>query len=84
MITLPGLRASLGFALFFAMLQVLRLFRDIYLIFGKYPPREIYMLQHFLNNAFFNLEYGKLASCAFIVLALAAGLRFCVKRRGEG
>lgn len=46
------------------------------------------MLQHFLNNAFFNLEYGKLTSCAFIVLALAAllaaGLHFCVKRRGEG
>ena len=85
MITFPGLRPSLGFALFFAILQVLRLFRDIYLIFGKYPPREIYMLQHFLNNAFFNLEYGKLTSCAFtvsvLVILLAAGLYFCFRRR---
>lgn len=85
MITLPGLRPTLGFALFFAVLQVLRLFRDIYLIFGKYPPREIYMLQHFLNNAFFNLEYGKLTSCAFavsaLVILLAAGLYFGFRRR---
>ena len=85
MITLPGLRPTLGFALFFAILQVLRLFRDIYLIFGKYPPREIYMLQHFLNNAFFNLEYGKLTSCAFtvftLIILLAAGLYFGFRRR---
>ena len=85
MITLPGLRPPLGFALFFAILQVLRLFRDIYLIFGKYPPQEIYMLQHFLNNAFFSLEYGKLTSCAFtvsvLVILLAAGLYFCFRRR---
>lgn len=77
-VTLPLIMPTIWFTLMFAVIQVLKIFRDIYLIFGKYPPSDIYMLQHFMNNSFLNLEYGKLTSAAFtlsfIIVVLVFGM----------
>lgn len=43
-----------------------KVFKDVYILQGNYPNMHIYMLQHFMNNKFVDLEYEKLTSAAFI------------------
>lgn len=59
------LRPSLFFVLLYAILAVFRTFQDIYLLFGRYPHDSVYMLQHYLNNQFFSLDYAKLCTASF-------------------
>lgn len=53
-------------------------YREAFLLGGKHPHDSIYMIQHFLNNNFENLNYQKLSVAAimllFVLLALLCGL----------
>lgn len=69
-ITTPQMRNSVFFALLFSMINAFKCFREIFLIGGEHPGKDIYMLQHFLNNSFGNLNYRKL-SAASVLLFLA-------------
>ena len=60
----------LYFALLFSLINAFKCFREIFLIGGKHPNTEVYMLQHFMNNNFENLNYNKL-SVASVLLFLA-------------
>lgn len=68
-ITMPQMWYSVFFAFLFSMINAFKCFREIFLIGGKHPNTDIYMLQHFLNNSFENLNYSKLsvASMLFFV-----------------
>lgn len=56
---------TLFFVLLFAILAIFRTFQDIYLLFGRHPHDSVYMLQHYLNNQFFTLDYAKLCTASF-------------------
>ncbi|RKD31954.1 carbohydrate ABC transporter permease [Thermohalobacter berrensis] len=43
-----------------------KIFKDIYMLQGSYPNPKIYMLQHYINNKFNDLQYEKLTSSAYI------------------
>ena len=48
---------------------------------GEHPHQSVYMLQHFINNAFQNLNYQRLSVASvllFCVIALALGLCWAV------
>ena len=69
-ITLPYL--ALSFLLFFILTVVnsFKVFREIYLLTGAHPNFSVYMLQHFLNNQFNNLNYQRMASASFFVFII--------------
>ena len=69
-ITAVYLRPTLFFVIVFSIINVFRMFRDIHLLFGNYPNKSVYMLQHFMNNHFYNLDYSKLCTAAFVVSAI--------------
>ena len=69
-ITAVYLRPALFFVIVFSIINVFRVFRDIHLLFGNYPDKSVYMLQHFMNNNFYNLDYSKLCTAAFAVSAM--------------
>lgn len=73
-ITTPQMWYSVFFALIFSLINAFKCFREIFLIGGTHPNETIYMLQHFLNNSFENLNYAKLsvASVLLLVVVLAA------------
>lgn len=76
-ITSPQMWYSVFFALLFSMINAFKCFREIFLIGGKHPNRSIYMLQHFLNNCFENLNYQKLSAASvllFIVIVFIVGI----------
>ncbi len=67
-ITTPQMWYSVFFALIFSLINAFKCFREIFLIGGQHPNDAIYMLQHFINNSFENLNYGKLSVSSVLLL----------------
>lgn len=61
-IYVPTLLPDIIFCMLLAIIQSSKVFRDIYLIFGNYPPRELYLLPHFIFNKFNKLDYSELSA----------------------
>ena len=52
------------------MINAFKCFREIFLIGGTHPHESIYMLQHYINNAFEKMSYSKLAVASILLLAV--------------
>lgn len=68
-ITTPQMWNSVFFAILFSLINAFKCFREIFLIGGKHPNTEVYMLQHFINNSFENLNYNKLSAASVLWFA---------------
>ena len=84
-ITIPQMWYSIFFATVFSLINAFKCFREIFLIGGTHPHTSIYMLQHFINNAFDKLNYPKLAVASvlmFIVITVFFALfyRFVMRK----
>lgn len=66
-IKIPYLRPVLFFCIVISILNCFKIFREVYLLQGSYPDENLYMLQHFMNSNFINLNYEILASSAFLL-----------------
>ena len=73
-ILLPLISPTLLFAGVVAVVNYFLLFRDVYMIYGDVPPRTVYMLQHFMNNNFYKLNYQRLSAAAFLLALCLSGL----------
>jgi len=60
------LSPTLLFVTIFSLINSFKVFREIYLLTGDYPS-DLYMLQHFMNNMFRNLDYQRLAAAAVVM-----------------
>lgn len=56
------------FLLIFDGICFFRLFRESYLLYGEYPPDEVYVLTNFFFNNFQNLNYQRLSAAAIAAL----------------
>ena len=84
-ITVPQMWYSVFFALVFSLINAFKCFREIFLIGGDKPAESIYMLQHFINNCFQKLSYGKMAAASilltvFLCLLLGLGYRWVMRK----
>lgn len=76
-VTAPQMWYALFLALVFSLINAFKCFREIFLVGGEHPHESVYMLQHFINNAFANLNYQRLSVASvllFLVIALVLGL----------
>lgn len=83
-ITLVYLTPTTFFVFIMSIINSFKVFRETYLISGEYPHESIYMLQHYMNNMFFSLDYQKLTSAAFVmavVIIAIVCLLFAVERK---
>lgn len=67
-IRLPYLFPYIRFLLIFDGVCFFRLFRESYLLYGKYPSNEVYTMIHFFFNNFQNMNYQRLAAAAVLTL----------------
>ena len=84
-ITIPQMWYSIFFTTVFSVINAFKCFREIFLIGGTHPHESIYMLQHYINNAFEKMSYSKLAVASILLLAVVTvvfvlGYRF-VRRK---
>jgi len=61
------LSSTILFVTIMSLINSFKVFREIYLLTTDYPYDSIYMLQHFMNNTFKNLDYQKLSSAAVLM-----------------
>ena len=69
-IKLRYLSSSIIFVALLSLINTFKVFREVYLLTGDYPVNKMYMLQHFMNNTFVDLNYQKLSSAAILMSAV--------------
>ncbi len=65
-ILLPQLKSTVLFCSIVAVSNSFLMFRAIYALYGDTPPGRLYMLQHFMNRNFYQLNYQRLSTAAFL------------------
>ncbi|MCL1878984.1 MAG: sugar ABC transporter permease [Defluviitaleaceae bacterium] len=84
-VTLTYLTPTFLLVFILSVVNSFKVFREIYLLTGTHPNMNIYLLQHFLNNQFANLNYQLMASASFyifgFILALVFGLYWLQQRQ---
>ncbi len=73
------LSSTLLFVTIMSLINSFKVFREIYLLTDDYPYNTVYMMQHFMNNTFANLDYQKLSAAAImmsIVMVIIIGILF--------
>ena len=83
-IKLRYISPSLLFVTILSLINSFKIFREVYLLTGKYPYESLYMLQHFMNNTFLNIDYQKLSAAAiimFTVMLIIIGILFLIEAK---
>ena len=82
LIKLRYLSSTILFVTIMSLISSFKVFREIYLLTGDHPYDTIYMLQHFMNNAFASLDYQRLSAAAILmslVMIVLIGTLFLVE-----
>jgi len=66
-ITWPCLASTTVMVLLMSIINSFKVFREVYLLMGAYPHESVYMLQHFMNNNFFSLNYPRLTTATTLL-----------------
>lgn len=76
------LSSTLLFVTIMSLISSFKVFREIYLLTTDYPYDTLYMMQHFMNNTFRQLDYQKLSAAAILmslVMIMLIGILFLVE-----
>ena len=76
------LSSTVMFVTIMSLISSFKIFREIYLLTTDYPYESIYMLQHYMNNKFKNLDYQTLSAAAImmsLVMVVIIGILFIVE-----
>ena len=84
-IVIPECRSFTIFNLIFSILHSFKIFRDIYILFGNYPPKNVYLIQHFIQNNYTTLGYDNVlcAGYIFAIGVLATFIPLFIKEHKE-
>ena len=75
-IKLRYLSPTILFVTILSLINSMKIFREVYLLTGKYPYDGLYLLQHFMNNTFESLDYQKLSAAALLMALVMVVLIF--------
>jgi len=79
-VTLTYLGPTFLIVFILSVVNSFKVFREIYLLTGTHPNFSIYLLQHFLNNQFANMNYQLMASASFYIFGVILVLVFILYR----
>ena len=87
-ILIPVIKPMIFFTSVLSVMNGLKISKELYLLYGDYPPHIVYMLQTFMNNNFFKLNYQRLSTAAILVIMaisifIGFYLRYTAKQEGE-
>lgn len=66
-ITVPMISPTTFFVFLMAVIYSFKIFREVFALFGDYPNENVYFLQNFINNNYYNLNYPRLSSASIIL-----------------
>jgi multiple sugar transport system permease protein len=68
-ITLPELIPAASFGFIVSVINSYKVYKEIYLLEGRYPNNNIYMLQNYLNNKAVKFDVTELAAASNLLMA---------------
>jgi multiple sugar transport system permease protein len=83
-ITLPLIVPYTFFIIVISVINSFKAFREAFILFGSHPHQSIYMIQHFMNNNFQNLNYIRLsvgANLIFLVIFVLVLILFVARKK---
>lgn len=69
-ITIPMITPTTFFVFLMELIYSFKIFREVFALFGNYPNTNVYFLQNFINNNYYNLNYPRLSSASIILSVL--------------
>ncbi len=66
-ITIPMITPTTFFVFLMEIIFSFKFFREVFALFGNYPDENVYFLQNFINNNYYNLNYSRLSSASVIL-----------------
>lgn len=79
-LTLPLLIPEILFIAILGFFFNFKMYKEAYALFGAYPPKVIYLVQHFMNNQFQKLNLDTLtASATVMALAIAVVIYLLIR-----
>ncbi len=81
-IKLRYMSSTILFVTIMSLISSFKVFREVYLLTEDHPVENIYLLQHFMNNMFGNLDYQKLSSAAIymsLAMIVIIGVLFAIE-----
>ena len=66
-ITIPMITPTTFFVFLMELIYSFKIFREVFALFGDYPNSNVYFLQNFINNNYYNLNYPRLSSASIIL-----------------
>jgi len=85
-IALPQIRPFLSFTALLSLMGIFKMYRESYLLFGDYPDASIYLLQNYMNNHFYSVNYQRLSTAStvfFLLVGLGVLLAARERRRKD-
>ena len=79
-VLLPLLTPTLLIGMLLGISNYFLMFRDVYALYGSNPPARLYMLQHFMNGNFYQLNHQLLSAAALATVLLITGTVWCGRR----
>lgn len=74
-ITIPELKTVMGMTAILSFMNLFKIYREAYLVSGKYPHESVYLLQHLFNNWFLALDLGRITAAAVMMtVVVTAGI----------
>ncbi len=77
-ITCVYLTPTFFLVLIMTFVNSFKVFKEIYIMTGQYPPDDLYVLQHYMNNMFLSLNYSNLTSAVYILTMVVIVFVACV------
>ena len=66
-ITIPMITPTTFFVFLMEIIYSFKIFREVFALFGNYPDENVYFLQNFISNNYYNLNYSRLSSASVIL-----------------
>lgn len=67
-VIVPLISPIIFFVVILSIMNCFQIFREVYGIYGNFPPNSMYSVQYFMNNNFYKLNYQRLSTAAFILI----------------
>lgn len=87
-IKLRSVSPSVLFAILLSVMSSFGMYREVFLIYGSHPPKEAYLISHYLNNTMSNMNYSGMSAAALTVMLaviiLSVALISIERRLGKG
>lgn len=77
-ITIVYLTPTTFLVLIMSFVNSFKVFKEIYIMTGQYPPEQLYLLQHYMNNMFQSLNYPKLVSAVYVLTVIVIFFVVCI------